>query len=76
MNIENVVAALLAKAAEFDANMLLRLTQSNSEIASLHSPVKASVTFIDPRGQETEVSLAFLTSYEVRQYSLDNKHLG
>jgi len=64
MSIESQIAALSARFSEFEPDILLRFMQSNLRNASIRSPFKATVTFIDARGQETEVSLSFCISYQ------------
>jgi len=64
MNIESEVAALSAKFSGFEPNTLLRFTQSNLRNASIRSPFKETMLFIDARGQETEVPLSCCISYQ------------
>ena len=64
-NIENHVVALSTKLSDFEPEKLMALLRSYYTDASIHSPLKETLTFIDARGKKTEVSLTFCYSYEV-----------
>ncbi len=57
---------------------LLRFAQLNLQNVALHSPIKATVTFFDPRGKGTEVPLTLCPSYEVHSifWQLDDCHVN
>ncbi len=69
MNIENAVSTLLSKALVFDASILQNFTQSNIRNTSIHSSVKATLSFIDPRGKQVKVPLALCLSFLVSHSS-------
>lgn len=71
LNIENAVSILLSKATIIDANLLQNFQHSNLRNTSIHSPVKSTLSFIDPRGKQVEIPLALCLSFqEFEQYFL------
>ncbi|KLO18151.1 hypothetical protein SCHPADRAFT_936416 [Schizopora paradoxa] len=69
MNIENSIKDLLSRTTAFEENILQNFAHSNFRHATIHSPVRATIPFIDPRGKEVEVPLALCLSFhEFKQY--------